>query len=171
MDMKLIFKPETSDRMYAYWADEGFGWAVSPTADFFAREIDRGNIEFWTVQTTDGRIVGELHLVHALSDRDFADGESRCYLCDFRVTETLRGQGIGSQLLTRVLERAIECGYREATIGVFEEEEQNVRLYRRFGFKTLIKTTEYDPCNLTADGKFVPDHFWLLSKPLYTENF
>ena len=162
---ELTFSRESASRMLAYWADEGFGWTISPTADFFAENIRTGNFEFWTAQMQ-GRIVGELYLVRRLSDRDFADGEGRCYLCAFRVTPYRRGQGVGTALLSYVLNRAIALGFREATIGVEESATQNLRLYRRFGFTQTVKRAQFDPCNILPDGRPCPDRFLLLCRPL-----
>ena len=161
----LTFSRESASRMLAYWADEGFGWMISPTADFFAENIRTGNFEFWTAQT-DGKIAGELYLAKNLPDRDFADGEGRCYLCAFRVTPLMRGQGIGSALLSLVLARAAGLGFREASIGVVETQMQNLRLYRRFGFAQAIKQARFDPCNILPDGRPCQDHFLLLCRPL-----
>ena len=152
--------------MYAHWADEGFGWTISPTAEFFAENIDSGNIEFWTAQTPEGRLLGELYLVRALEDTDFADGKTRCYLCAFRTVKAYRGQGIGSRLMETVLERAKALGFSEVTIGVDEQEEQNVRLYRRFGFTKKVKQARFDPCNRMPDGRPCPDDFALFVKCL-----
>lgn len=165
---KLSFVKITSSHLLSYWADEKFGWAISPTADFFAGQIDTGNFEAWTAQIN-GEIVGELHLARSLSDRDFADGEARCYVCDFRVKQSLRGQGIGTALLRYVIQRAEILGFREVSIGVDENHEANLRLYLREGFTEKIKTTLLDPCNIGADGKPCPDSFLLLVKPLYSE--
>lgn len=163
--IELTFSRESASQMLTYWADEGFGWAISPTADFFAENIRSGNFEFWTAQAQ-GRILGELYLVRRLADRDFADGEGRCYLCAFRVTPSMRGQGIGSALLSHVLRRAASLGFREATIGVDEAETANLRLYRRFGFTQSVKQAQADPCNILPDGRPCPDCFLLLSRPL-----
>ena len=151
--------------MLAYWADEGFGWTISPTADYFAEQIRAGNFEFWTAQIG-GSIVGEVQLVRQLSDPDFADGKNRCYLCALRVTPRLRGQGIGSALLSHVLARAQALGFREATIGVEASEARNLRLYRRFGFTQTVKQAQSDPCDILPDGRPCPCRFLLLCKPL-----
>lgn len=162
----LDFIRESSARMYAHWTDENFGWTVSPTAEFFADNIDRGNFEFWTAQS-DGRLLCELYLVRALDeDPDFADGVTRCYLCAFRTVKPYRGQGIGSRLMEVVLDRARALGFAEATIGVDEREEANMRLYARFGFTRRIKQARFDPCGRMPDGRPCPDDFLLLGKPL-----
>ncbi len=162
----LVFIRESAARMYTHWADENFGWAITPTAEYFAENIDSGNMEFWTAQTPEGRLLCELYLVRALEDADFADGEKRCYLCAFRTVKAFRGQGIGSRLMEVVLDRARALGFSEATIGVEEREEQNIRLYRRFGFTGLVKLAELDPCDRMPDGRPCEARFLLLRKPL-----
>ena len=141
---------------------------LSPAADFAAKEIDCGNMEAWTAQCGEN-ITALLLLVKALPDRDFADGEGRCYLWGFRVTPALRGRGIGTALLRRVLARAEELGFREAAIGVEEREGANLRLYRREGFTERIKTALYDPCTPMPGGRPCEDSFLLLVRALYGE--
>ena len=86
----LDFIRESSARMYAHWTDENFGWTVSPTAEFFADNIDRGNFEFWTAQS-DGRLLCELYLVRALDeDPDFV-----AHLKDACVGEEIDRSGDG----------------------------------------------------------------------------
>ena len=165
---KLTFSKISSARLLSCWADEGIGWMLSPAAEFAAREIDGGNMEAWTAQCGE-EITALLLLVKALPDRDFADGEGRCYLWGFRVTPALRGQGIGTALLRRVLARARELGFREASIGVEEREEANLRLYRREGFTKPVKTALYDPCTPMPDGRPCEDNFLLLVRTLYEE--
>lgn len=164
----FTFSKISSTHLLSCWADEGIGWMLSPAVEFAAREIDDGNMEAWTAQCGE-EITALLLLVKVLSDRDFADGEGRCYLWGFRVTPAFRGQGIGTALLRRVLVRAKELGFREATIGVEEREEANMRLYRREGFTEFVKTALYDPCTPMPDGRPCEDNYLLLVRALYVE--
>jgi Acetyltransferases len=112
--------------------------------------MESGNAEFWTMEDN-GRLVGELYIFFHLTDQDFADGETTAYLCAFRIAEELRGKGLGTMLMNRVLERLRETGFLYATIGVEPEETANIRLYRRLGFRETIKMSGTDPCDVDSD--------------------
>ena len=164
----LVFSRIGAAQLLSLLADDGSGWTMLPTARFAAQGIDGGSIEAWTARKG-GRICARLLLARRLADRDFADGQSRCYLYCFTVEPALRGQGIGTALLRHVLDRAASLGFREACIGVSQDKPENMRLYRREGFTKLVKTASYDPCTPLPDGTPCPDSFLLLSRPLYEE--
>lgn len=110
------------------------------------RGIENGNIEFWTVQNEeDESVVGELYIFWDSEDKDEANGKNRTYLCAFRIDRGFRGEGLGSKLMKKVLERAKEKGFDEVTIGV--DEDDKVRLsaiYKSWGFTDLVKMQHYD---------------------------
>lgn len=140
--------------------------SMEPTTRFFYDNIKNGNAEFWTCND-DNQIVGEIYVFKKLSDNEFADGIHRAYLCAFRIIKELRGQGLGTKLLTTVLEHIKNMGFEIATIGVDETETDNIRLYKRIGFTEKIKDSFVDPCNL--DENQMPnscEKFWLLRKNL-----
>ena len=145
----MKIRKATGGEMLALWGCPDPAEAP-PTARFFCEKLSSGDAEFWTVDDG-GALIGELYVFFDLSDRDFADGEDTAYLCAFRVKEGFRGRGIGSRLMKTVLESLKTRGFRGATIGVEEAEEQNVRLYRRLGFDREIKVCTADPCEVDAD--------------------
>ncbi len=138
-----------------------------PTTDFFYENISSGNADFWTIDD-DGELIGELYAFYDLPDSDFADGKTTAYLRAFRVRKGYRGKGLGSLLMTQVLEDLRNKGLKRVTIGVGPDETQNVRLYRRFGFTTKIKDCHYDPCGMDENGEpeYEEDPWWLLSREL-----
>ena len=161
----MEIRKATDQEMLSLWGCKDAD-RVSPTALFFAKNISSGNAEFWTLNDND-QIIGELYIFWELSDKDFADGKNRAYLCAFRIKSEYRGKGHGSFLLKEVLEYIREKGVQTVTIGVDETEEHNIRLYRRFGFTKKIKDCFEDPCNV--DSQMKPKAcpcFWLLAKSL-----
>jgi ribosomal protein S18 acetylase RimI-like enzyme len=156
----------TGDEMLRLW---GYTDAdpVSPTARFFCANLSSGNAVSWALDDG-GELIGELYAFLDLDDKDFADGKDTAYLCAFRVREEYRGRGLGSSLLKHALSELREMGFRKATIGVEEDEPWNLRLYRRFGFLTVVKECHYDPCGMDADMQpvYEEDAWWLLSKDL-----
>ena len=117
---------------------------ASPTARFFAQNIECGNAVFWAAER-DGALIGELYAFFALEDFDFADGKTTAYLCAFRVQAAFRGKGIGTRLMETALADLKARGIVSATIGA--DEAQNVARYRRMGFTETVKTCYADPCD------------------------
>jgi len=151
--------------MLTLWGYSDIGGA-SPTARFFFGNLSSGNAEFWTMEDN-GLLIGELYVFLDMEDRDFADGKDTAYLCAFRIKKEHRGQGLGSRLAEAVLANLKARGFRGATIGVDESEEQNIRLYQRLGFNRKVKDCFVDPCAMDENMKPVAvPCFWLLYKPL-----
>lgn len=141
-------------------------WYKKNTSEFMADRIKNNKAEFWTIEL-DNRLVGELYAFFELDDKDFADGKTTAYLCAFRVIDELRGKGLGTRLMLKVLERLSDLGYLYATIGVEPEEIANIRLYNKLGFTEKIKTLSVDPCDV--DSEFKPAscrEYYLLKKKL-----
>jgi GNAT superfamily N-acetyltransferase len=115
--------------------------------------MESGNAEFWAIEYH-ARIIGELYLFKHLDDPDFADGYTTAYLYGFQIEEIMRGKGLGTRLMNRVLERLYELNFNYVTLGVEPHKEANIRLYTRMGFKEEIKTVSENPCDV--DEYFKP---------------
>ena len=74
----------------------------------------------------------------------------RCTL-SISVRRAFWGQGIGSELLSRILALSGELGYRQAELNVDAENERATALYRRFGFK---ETGRVENALLHRDGTY-----------------
>ena len=145
-------------------------WYKFYTTEFFVENLKAGNAEFWTIEHQ-GLLLGELYLFKRLPDHDFADGFTTAYLYGFYIEEGMRGKGLGTMLLNRVLQRLSELGFRYATIGVMPQEQANVRLYERMGFTEKIKTAHMNLCDVDEQNNPTqyPD-YWLLRKTLQEGN-
>lgn len=150
----MQIRKASGGEMLALWGCQELQTA-SPTAKFFYDNINDGNAVFWALDE-EGDLVGELYAFFNLDDKNFADGQNTAYLCAFRVKKEFRGQGHGSRLLATALKELKEMGFSHVTIGVECDEPQNMRLYRRFGFNTLVKECHYDPCSM--DEKMHPQY-------------
>lgn len=73
--------------------------------------------------------------------RPFALLEARAagsfYIAGLAVRPEHRGNGIGSKLLYKSRQRAIEAGTARITVAVFDQNEGALRLYQRHGFRIL----------------------------------
>jgi len=141
-------------------------WYKKYTSEFMADKITNHKAEFWTIEL-DNRLVGELYAFFELDDKDFADGKTTAYLCAFRIINELRGKGLGTKLILKVLERLSDLGYLYATIGVEPVETANLRLYNKLGFTEKVKSIFADPCNVDIDFRPAPcAEYYLLRKRL-----
>ena len=61
------------------------------------------------------------------------------HVADFSiyVGREARGAGIGTVLLTALIERARELGYHKLVLAAFPQNEAGMRLYTRFGFREV----------------------------------
>jgi len=61
------------------------------------------------------------------------------FVADFSVyvERGWRGKGVGSRLLTRLIELARELGYHKLVLSAFPWNEGGMALYRKFGFRTV----------------------------------
>lgn len=57
------------------------------------------------------------------------------YLEDLLVTESMRGQGIGSKLIDRLIEEAKEKGFKRITWQVLDWNEPAINFYKKLGAK------------------------------------
>ncbi|SFB38397.1 GNAT family N-acetyltransferase [Clostridium frigidicarnis] len=123
-----------------------WGNSNSPTEMYFIDGIEKGNIEFWTVENElDNSLVGELYIFWNSEDKDEANGKDRAYLCAFRVEKEFQGLGIGKILMQRVLNRVKEKGFRETTIGADNDNAERLTcMYKSWGFSELIKLQNTD---------------------------
>lgn len=118
--------------------------------DYYIDNIKKGNQEFWVIINDETKeIIGELHIVWNLTDKDKADGNNRAYLCDFRILEKYRRQEFGSLLMERVLQRVKDKGYLEGTIEVDTDLDILIHIYKDMGFDIEIKT------NIKSGREFV----------------
>ncbi len=105
----------------------------------YIKGIEAGTQEFWVVEEGE-EILGEFHLYwNKSSDPEEANGKNRAYLSAFRIHPDHRGQGWGTKLMERVIERIKEKGFTEVTIGAYKHEPQIQKLYEKWGFTEFIK--------------------------------
>lgn len=137
----MIIRIGSKDEVKQLWGNSNL-----PTKTYFIDGIEKGNIEFWTIENNKDRLlIGELYIFWNSEDSDEANGKDRAYLCAFRINEEFRGLGLGKKLMQRVLQRVKERGFIEATIGVDNDDAERLGLmYKAWGFSELIKFQSID---------------------------
>ncbi len=149
----MIIRIGSIEDLKSLWRNDN-----SPTQRYFVNGIEEGNIEFWTVEDEEEKLlVGELYIFWNSEDKDEANGEDRAYICAFRIKEEYRGRGLGSKLMQRVLERVSGRGFQEATIGVDNDDAHRLsKMYKAWGFSELIKFKDIDEHYFDINNK--PTH-------------
>lgn len=77
-------------------------------------------------------------MVFDTGDPDYTIPDKRVYVSRMIVKKEYRGQGIGSEILTFLIEKAKEMGFDEMTIGVDKDNTAALHLYRKFGFTEVL---------------------------------
>jgi GNAT superfamily N-acetyltransferase len=96
------------------------------------------------VATQGDEPLGYAVILTEASSKDEADEleYTYAYVQDLVVTQSLRGRGLGSQLLARCEEIAREAGARWLRVTVFTENTDAVRVYEKSGFRSLFSEME-----------------------------
>ncbi|XMB73214.1 GNAT family N-acetyltransferase [Mycoplasmatota bacterium WC30] len=119
-------------------------YSNSPTYNYFINQLNRNNVEFWTIELSDS-LIGELYVFWDSEDKDEANGIDRAYLCAFRIEKSHQGHGFGKKLMSAVLERVKSQGYKEVTIGIDNNNFAKLKtMYEKMGFINQIKFTNVD---------------------------
>jgi ribosomal protein S18 acetylase RimI-like enzyme len=82
----------------------------------------------------DGRVIGCLQLLILPGLGSL--GKQRAQIEAVRIESSLRGKGLGSQLIRHAIERARQCGCRLVQLTSDNSRQGAHRLYERLGFKS-----------------------------------
>jgi ribosomal protein S18 acetylase RimI-like enzyme len=126
------------------WNEEFEAYVAKPLAEFVLAR-DPGE-RIWIVESG-GEVKGAVALVKA--DADTAQ------LRWFYVEQELRGRGIGSELITLLLEFAAGAGYRQVILWTASNLLEAISLYKKHGF-SLVEEEEH-----LAWGKQVTEQKWV----------
>ena len=124
-------------------------WNMDKKADLaksFYDQLVSGNRIIY-IYTVDGEFIGEGAIVFERNDPDYSIPGKRIYFSFLVVKEEYRKKGIGGILIDYIVNKAVEMGYSEISIGVDKKNEGALRLYRRKGFDEIIYDgkDEYGP--------------------------
>ena len=91
------------------------------------------------------KLIGELHVSYESNDRLEAFRGVRAYLSAYRVHKDFQGMGLGKFLMNSVIDTLAAEGYSEFTVGVEDDNDRALHIYKEFGFGEVIarKYEEY----------------------------
>ena len=138
----IQLKPENYQRCSNIW-DMG---KKPEMAKRFYDELVSGNRIIY-VYAIDDEYLGEGSIVFEKNDPDYCIPGQRVYFSRLVVKEEYRNQGVGSILIDYIVDKAMEFGYNEISVGVDKKNEGAFRLYQRKGFNEIIYDgeDEYGP--------------------------
>jgi ribosomal protein S18 acetylase RimI-like enzyme len=111
---------------------------AAPSRDFgewYCEQMLKG------VREHDGKVLVATHggtLCGMIAGYDDDDPEARSryfYIAELSVSETMRGQGVGSRLIAAIEDIARARGHKTAVIGVLVKNTRTHALYSRLGFR------------------------------------
>lgn len=108
-----------------------------PLADKWLDEIKSGNRLVY-IYKINGEFIGEGALVFDTGDSDYTVSDKRVYVSRMIVKKEYRNRGIGSEILKYLIDKAVEMGFNEMTIGVDKDNVNALRLYKKYGFTEVL---------------------------------
>jgi GNAT superfamily N-acetyltransferase len=89
------------------------------------------------VAESQGELIGAIWTrIFTETEKGFGFVDSKTPELSMSVVEKYRNQGIGTTLLTKMIEKLIQCGYEQVSLSV-DLENYALKLYQKFGFKIV----------------------------------
>ena len=104
------------------------------TADGFQRELDNKKIAFYITASLDGKIIGYMGSWIILEE---------AHITTFAVDPEYRNRKVASTLMLCFLREAVKQEVHWSTLEVNENNEHAIKLYKRFGYKTVNVRKNY----------------------------
>gem|GEM_PF-995622 len=158
--------PHDAELLAAMWNASDAGWpggwtrGVPEAAERILERKQKYDCIAMFVVEVDGEIVGYGDVEQEHGRDDVAS------LGLLNVRPDLHGKGLGKALILKVLERAIERGYRQLTLGTWAGNKKAVPLYKKTGFfwvpETNVWMQNYVPTALAMPiaKPFFAKHDW-----------
>lgn len=154
---KLVIEKGSAEDYYALFnGDE----RLKP---MLGAHMESGNGEIWLAKCGK-RIIGRMYTFKNLDDKDAADGQNVFYISSLLVNRWYRGQGVGTGLINCVNENYKKSGYSASTLGVYEDKEDNIRLYKRLGYTEFVKKCNTDLVLVNKRGEHKPTKEYIVLK-------
>jgi ribosomal protein S18 acetylase RimI-like enzyme len=138
---RSVLDSVSREKKYLAWTAAPSRWE---TRTFVIRNIRHGNPQL--VAMDDGVVVGWCDIT-----RNTRPTKAHCGLLGMGLLPEHRGKGIGTRLMTEIMERAGARGLHRVELEVFEENSAAIALYRKFGFKEEGRKAHA----VMIDGKYI----------------
>ena len=109
-----------------------------PELRIYYEHFGTGKADHCLVAEDDGRVVGAVW-TRIMDDYGHVDDETPSFAIS--LYKEYRGQGIGTKLMTGMLEELKRNGYTRASLAV-QKANYAVKMYEKVGFKTVDKNDE-----------------------------
>lgn len=109
-----------------------------PELQVYVEEFGRRRGDICFVSETDGKITGAVW-VRIMNDYGHVDDETPSFAIS--LLKEYRGQGIGTELMKRMLDELKASGYRQASLAV-QKQNYAVKMYKKVGFKIVDENEE-----------------------------
>lgn len=168
----MLFKPSIKKLVIEKGTPEDFNRTFS--GDKTARPLIEehmlsSNAEIWLARCGK-KIIGSAYVFKKLDDSDAADGENTGYISNLYVEERYRNQGVGSKIVNRINESLAAQGFNSSTLGVYESETDNIRLYKKLGYTEHVKNCALDLVVVNGKGEHKPMKEYMLLKRRFEQN-
>jgi len=135
--------PHEAALLAEMWNASDAGWpggwtrGIPDTAERVLERKEREDLLAMFVAEHDGQIVGYGDLNAQAGQQDVA------YVPLLNVRPDHHGRSVGRRIVLRILERAIELGYKQLTIGTWPGNTKSVPLYKKTGFFWVPETNAW----------------------------
>ena len=116
-----------------------------PELKLYYENFGSGKADHCIVADDDGKVIGAVW-TRIMNDYGHVDDDTPSFAIS--IYKEYRGQGIGTQLMLKMLALLKEKGYRRASLAV-QKANYAVHMYEKVGFKTVDENEkEYNGCQL-----------------------
>ncbi len=109
-----------------------------PELQVYVEEFGRRRGDICFVSETDGKITGAVW-VRIMNDYGHVDDETPSFAIS--LLKEYRGQGIGTELMKRMLDELKASGYKQASLAV-QKQNYAVKMYKKVGFMIVDENEE-----------------------------
>ncbi len=109
-----------------------------PELKLYYEDFGTGSADHCIVADDDGKVVGAVW-TRIMNDYGHVDDKTPSFAIS--LFKEYRGQGIGTQLMRKMLELLRKNGYKRASLAV-QKANYAVRMYEKVGFKTVDENDE-----------------------------
>ncbi len=109
-----------------------------------------------------GKNISQAYIFYDLDNKNLADGNSICYVCNIFVIGKFRRMGLCTRCMQTLKSVAKEKGFSKMVLGVMEDNINAIKLYKKLGFVATGEKYGYDAIIKDANGNRIPQKEYIL---------